>query len=284
MNKQLIIGIPAILVVLTLLGMFWYNHEPPQFDPLASARSHAEEHAHEPVTGMATTSTLIDTVGVLLDKRGGYMSNDIMPPWVLLDNVPNWEFGVLTQVRDLARAMRNDFSRSQTQSTEDPDLAEADPLFHYDSQRWIPPATEGRYRKGMEAMERYLSRLSDPRSPDAQFYARADNIADWLAVVEKRLGSLSQRLSASAGQHRLNTDLSGDPNARQSTGAPSEMEVKTAWLDIDDVFYETRGSTWALIHFLKAMEYDFEEVLRKKNALVSFRQIIRELEATQEPL
>ena len=32
------------------------------------------------------------------------------------------------------------------------------------------------------------------------------------------------------------------------------------------------------------MEVDFEDVLRKKNALVSFRQIIRELEATQEPL
>ena len=32
------------------------------------------------------------------------------------------------------------------------------------------------------------------------------------------------------------------------------------------------------------MEVDFEDVLRKKNALISFRQIIRELEATQEPL
>ena len=64
---------------------------------------------------------------VLLNKRGGYLSNDILPPWVFLDNVPNWEFGVLTQVRDLSRAMRNDFSRSQTQSTEDPDLMEAEP-------------------------------------------------------------------------------------------------------------------------------------------------------------
>jgi hypothetical protein len=62
------------------------------------------------------------------------------------------------------------------------------------------------------------------------------------------------------------------------------MEVKTPWTQIDDVFYESRGSTWALIHFLKAMEVDFYDVLIKKNALVSFRQIIRELESTQEPL
>ena len=167
------------------------------------------------MTGYTTTTTLIETVDTLLHKRGGYMSNDIMPPWVLLDNVPNWEFGALTQIRDLARAMRNDFSRSQTQSTEDPDLAEADPLFHYDNSRWIPPDTEGRYRKGAEALERYLMRLTSTTNPDAQFFARADNLTDWLAVVEKRLGSLSQRLSASVGQVRLNTDLSGDATARQ---------------------------------------------------------------------
>ncbi|KAA9131509.1 DUF2333 family protein [Marinihelvus fidelis] len=281
LTTLVIIGI-AILV--TLFGMWWYNEEPPAFDPLDTARRHAETHGHQPVTGFATTATLVEVVNVMLTKRGGWMSNDIMPPWVFLDNMPNWEFGALTQVRDLARVMRNDLSRSQTQSTEDPDLAEADPMLHYDHARWFPPATEGRYRKANAYLEAYLERLADPSQPDAQFYARADNLADWLAIVEKRLGSLSQRLSASTGQHRLNTDLAGDTGARQSTGAPEEVTVKTPWLEIDDVFYETRGSTWALIHFLKAMEHDFEDVLRKKNALVSFRQIIRELEATQAPL
>lgn len=283
-NKTLLWSIPGALLIVILLGMFWYNHEPAAFDPVARAETHKELHGHVMVTGFTTTATLIDVVDVLLNKRGGYMSNDIMPPWVLLDNLPNWEFGVLTQVRDLARAMRNDISRSQTQSTEDVDLALADPLFHYDSSRWIPPATEGRYRKGVEHLEAYLTRLADPAEQDAQFYARADNLADWLAIVEKRLGSLSQRLSASAGQLRVNTDLSGDAEAQQSTGRPDQMEVKTPWLEIDDVFYETRGATWALIHFLQAMEHDFDDVLRKKNAVVSFRQIIRELEATQEPL
>ena len=39
---------------------------------------------------------------------------------------------------------------------------------------------------------------------------------------------------------------------------------------------------FALIHFLKAAEVDFADVLEKKNATVSLRQIIRELEATQQ--
>lgn len=284
LQKKLAIGIPVALIIVNLAGMWWYNHEPEPFDPIASARDHAAAHGHAPATGFVTTSALIDTTEVLLNKRGGYLSNDIMPPWVLLDNVPNWEFGALIQMRDLSRALRNDFSRSQTQSAADPDLEQVDPLFHYDHARWIPPATEGRYRKAQEHLEAYLDRLTDPAQPNAQFYARADNLADWLAIVEKRLGSLSQRLSASTGQRRFNTDLSGETEARQSTGTPEEVTVKTPWLEIDDVFYETRGSTWALIQFLKAMEVDFAEVLEKKNARASFSQIIRELEATQEPL
>jgi hypothetical protein len=283
-SRVLWFGVPALLVIAVLVAMFYLNHEPRAFNPIAAATLHAQQHGHQVVTGYTTTSTLIETVDVLLNKRGGYMSNDIMPPWVFLDNVPNWEYGALVQIRDLARAMRNDFSRSQTQSTEDLDLAIADPQFHFDHESWILPRSEGEYRKGMEAMERYLTRLSSSTDPDAQFYARADNLTDWLAIVEKRLGSLSQRLSASVGQARLNTDLSGDPEARQSTDSPSVMVVKTPWTQIDDVFYEARGTTWALVHYLHALEVDFDDVLRKKNALVSFRQIIRELESTQEPL
>ena len=86
------------------------------------------------------------------------------------------------------------------------------------------------------------------------------------------------------GQTRFNTDLAGDAGAVQSTETSQQVEVKTPWSEIDDVFYETRGAAWALVHFLKAVEIDFESVLEKKNALISLRQIIRELEATQQPL
>ena len=133
-------------------------------------------------------------------------------------------------------------------------------------------------------MDRYLVRLSDRTQPDAQFFARADNLREWLAIVEKRLGGLSQQLSASVGQTRVNTDLSGERRASQATTAPTEILVKTPWLKIDDVFFEARGATWALIHFFEAVEIDFADVLEDKNALVSLRQIRRELEASQQPV
>ena len=131
-------------------------------------------------------------------------------------------------------------------------------------------------------MRRYFDRLSESGASDAQFYARADNLRNWLSTVNTRLGSLSQRLSASVGKRRINTDLAGEENASQSTRAPQELDVTTPWLEIDDVFYEARGTAWALVQFLQAVDVDFADVLRKKNAQVSLQQIIRELEGTQE--
>ena len=270
-----------ILVLLILVGIYW-SAEPDAFDVEEAAITHAPETNSRLTTGSYTTSTVITMMETLLDKRGGYLSNDIMPPSLWLDNIPNWEFGVLVQCRDIARSMRSDFSRSQSQSVEDEDLIITEPKFHFDNNSWFLPATESVYQEGIDALYGYLERLQDPSTPDAQFYARADNLREWLGQVEKRLGSLSQRLSASVGQVRLNTDLAGDAEAQQSTQTSSQVIVKTPWLEIDDVFYEARGASWALIHLLKAVEIDFEPILTKKNALISLRQIIRELEATQE--
>src|SRR5690606_12553335 len=107
---------------------------------------------------------------------------------------------------------------------------------------------------------------------------------EWLAVVERRLGNLSQRLSASVGQRRVNIDLAGERAGAGTSPLGEDVPVKTPWLEIDDVFYESRGSAWALLHFLRAAQFDFEAVLEDKNAVVSLRQIIRELEGALEPL
>ncbi|MDJ0654158.1 MAG: DUF2333 family protein [Xanthomonadales bacterium] len=281
LKRLVLIIIPGALALLMLILMFYYDTVPPQFDVRANARQQAAAHGHEVVTGYITVATLQRVASSLWDKRGGYLSNDVTPPSVIMDNVPNWEWGVLRQVRDLSRVLRYDMSRSQSQSTEDEDLQIADPKFNVDSETWLFPRPESEYAEAVEALGRYADRLTDPQEPSAQFYARADNLRDALAVMGMQLGSLANRLNASVGPSRVNTDLSGDPAAEQSTSAPSELRVKTPWLQIDDVFWEARGSCWALLHFLKAIEIDFESVLEKKNARASLRQIIRDLESTQ---
>ncbi len=270
------------LVLLMLLLMFLWSREPDQFDVNANAQQMAEEMNAKVVNGFTTTATLYKLVDTLLEKSGGFIENDKLPPGVFMDNMPNWEFGVITQARDMSLTLRNDFSRSQSQSSEDEDLVNAATKLHTDTSLWILPPAESQYRDGLKSLFNYLRRLSDDNDADAQFYARADNLVDWLGLVKKRLGSLSQRLSASVGKDQLNIDLAGDAEAKQSTPSASSQRVKTSWFEIDDVFYEARGQTWALIHLLKAIEIDFSSVLEKKNARVSLRQIIRELEGTQQ--
>jgi len=276
------IGIIALLVFLAfyLVVVYWSN-EPDLFDVQQMVQEKAESRNEKVVTGYATTSALIVVASTLLDKPGGYLSNDVLPPSVFMDNLPSWEYGVLVQVRDLTRVLRNDMSRGQTQSKENPDLAKAEPQFSVDYEAWLFPAAETEYRKGIEALKNYLAGVADTTNTGTQFFSRADNLRDWLKVVANRLGSLSQRLSASVGQIRINTDLAGDAEAQQSTQPNFEVGIKTPWLEIDDVFYEARGTAWALIQFLHAVEIDFKEVLEKKNALRSVQQITRELEATQ---
>ncbi|MBZ9611165.1 DUF2333 family protein [Rheinheimera maricola] len=280
-NAKIISGLLVATLAFMYLAGWWVSREPAMLDEIQQSR---QQSADSNIVGYSTTTALIRVGETLLDKSGGYLANDIMPPFVLLDNMPAWELGVLEMSRDLALALRKDLSRSQSQSSENAFLKIAQPKFNIDHRSWAIPSAESEYRQAIEQLYLYRAELMDPQRPNSQFYARADNLRDWLKAVEKRLGSYSQRLSASVGQDRLNTDLAGDSGARQSTDSPGHKMVKTSWWKLDDEFYEARGASWALLHFLKAVEVDFADILQRKNAMVSLRQIIRELEATQQSI
>ena len=271
------------LLLAVVLGIYW-SRSPELFSVTDEAEALADAQDRQVVTGTTTTAAAVGVADRILSKPGGYLRNDKFPPGLWLDNTPAWEYGALIQLRDLSKAMREGYSRSKSQSTEDLDLSNAEPRFNFKADSWILPSTESVYFEGKDLLLAYHLRLADPQAPQGQFYARADNLRYWLGMVSSRLGSLSQRLSASVGQKRVNIDLAGDAQATQSTPTRKNQYTKTPWLKIDDVFYEARGTTWALIHFLRAVEVDFAEVLQDKNAAASVRQIIQELEKTQDPV
>jgi len=272
---QKITGYTLLVLLLINLGLGWYWSRSPDVFWVNEMPAGTST-----IVGYATTDTLIRVAETLLDKPGGYLTNDVMPPSVFLDNIPNWEAGVLQQVRDLARVTRNDYSRSQSQSREDPDLAIAEQKFFIDNNSWILPRTEAEYRDAIEGFRDYRDRLSGLETADAQFFARADNLREWLAQVEKRLGSITRRLGDSVATDVVNTDLAGERANEANTTLPDTVSVRTSWFEIDDVFFEARGTAWALVHFFRAAELDFALVLADKNAQASVRQIIRELEAS----
>ena len=271
-------GVMLLLLLIMLITTFVVSNEPASFEVKA------EQRGEEIVIGSASVNTAITIGETLLEKTGGYLSNDVLPPFSLLDDMPNWEFGVLVALRDHSAALRNHYARSQSQSVEDADLARAEPQLNFQNDSWMLPASETEYRAGLAHLRAYRERLLDDDDSNAQFFARADNLASWLQVVEKRLGSLSQRLSGSVGQIRRNTDLANDPAARQSTTAPGFAFTRTPWLEVDDIFYEARGHVWALLHLLRAAEIDFRSSLERKNAIASLEQIIHELEEAQRPV
>lgn len=279
--RTILLSLTGFVLVLYFLGVYW-SFEPNEFDIKEEVTKAAQADNVAPVIGYTTTTALIKVTETILNKPGGYMANDAIPPSVFLDNIPSWEFGALEMVRDMALIMRQEFSRSQSQSLENSHLKIAQPQLNIDHKSWAIPSAEGEYQKAIDALYRYRSDLTDVNSQNAQFYARADNLRDWLNEVTKRLGSYSQRLSASVGREQLNVDLAGDSVAVQSTNTATSLQLKTSWWQIDNEFYEARGACWALLHFLRAVEIDFNDVLEKKNAKVSVQQIIRELEASQQ--
>lgn len=283
MSRAVLSVLGLYLLVTGALGWYW-SEEPALFPVQQNAQIAAEKDGKQMVVGFTTVETLKTVVGTLLNKPGGYISNDRFPPGLWMDNMPSWEYGVLVQVCDLTRALRKDFARSQSQSAEDADLAKAEPRFNFDNKSWVLPSSESEYQEGINSLSRYEARLSDPNQRGALFYARADNLNNWLGDVATRLGSLSQRLSASVGRVKLNTALKTEALAPGEVPQVDEEVVETPWMQIDNVFYEARGQAWALSHLLRAIEVDFADVLAKKNATVSVRQIIRELEASQEPV
>lgn len=269
------------LLITLLLGWFW-SREPAAFDVSAHAAALTGERTH--LAGAVTAATHVGVVDTLLHKRGGYLRNDRFPPGLWLDNMPAWEYGVLLQVRDMSAALERAKSRPREGGRSDEDLAEAVSRFAADSTRWKLPAPEREYRHGLAATERYLARLVDDDAADAHFYARAWQLEQWLAQVALRLDQQATRLNASVGVWVDPARVSTEALGRERREQRGLVEVRTPRLRVDRVFYEARGSSWALLHYLQAVEQDFAEVLRQRQAMPALNRLILELEGTQRPL
>ena len=89
-------GVGLFLVLIGYGVSVWWSIEPDPINPQQLIASDKN------VVGYATTTSLILTIENLLDKQGGWLSNDVMPPSVFMDNMPAFEYGALEQARDLA--------------------------------------------------------------------------------------------------------------------------------------------------------------------------------------
>lgn len=290
--------VSVVAVLLTGLLMFHWGRQPKPLDVEVLAQAELAASGGEPVTGALFTASILGVGDTLLEKPGGFLHNDRLSPGVIMDNMPSWECGTVMALRDAVQALRDDFTRSQTQSIENLQVKQADLKFAMDPKSWVLPAAEESYREGLSALRAYLAELD---AGQGRFYPRADNLAEYLGLVEKRLGNFGVRLGAAAGVAvpgmsglEAAQAASGQAEGASASGSSAGLDAGVAdsmlpadTFDpsrVDDVFYCARGYSWALLHFMKAVQRDFSQVLADKNANAQVGRIVRDLEGAIKPM
>lgn len=254
-----------ILYLLIAIGLgIWWSRPPSPFDVEQATDEATQAATSTAERGAVTTATLVTLIGTLLDKPGGYLRNDMMPPGLWLDNMPSWEYGVLRQARDMTRSLPD------LAGEENDAFADANERFSANSKDWLYPSAERRFEQGVESLESYLQQLSEEGGPG--FASSGDGASAWLGRVEQRLDSLTHRLSASIGEREALRDLGVDND---------DLPDRTPWFKVDDIFFEARGSGWALLHLLEAMRRDLNDVIESAEAGGTWDELVAELQLTQ---
>ncbi len=310
--RRILLG---VIILVAAVALNW-SRIPPLFDVEEVAYSMAEERGHfkaddELPIGYRTVSTVIHLSEMLLNKFPGqpfsanYVSNDVFSPALTVDNIRNWEYGVVLQLRFVVQNLRNEFSRSRAQSTERPELIEADARFSFDHKSWVLPRTEDQFKEGIEYLEVYLNAIAQSETSAQMFVARQDVLDSFLRQQQRRMGSFTVRLRSNVGGYKYNPYLLTSEDEVSATPTPlpgpvtdsplseennSEDQVLnfdeevTPFFQRDDEFYEIRGSIFVLYHVMLAIKEDYRVVLDQSQAMGMMNRILSELYAASKPM
>jgi hypothetical protein len=245
-------GLLALLIIAALyypVGMLVVNRidDDPNFQ--------APETPEGASRAVAIAAALIDReVG-----QNGWPSNDpfFMPGWAL-DNMPNYQQGIMAALARFATEMTDQIGRVRGTSQADPDLEKAAGLLRYSptvwifdfSTSWAPTASsEQQYLAAARILRNFNDRLGRGQ---AVFERRADNLLGTLDRIAADLGSASAILDKQVQEH------SGD------------------WVDFqaDDIFYATKGRLYAYGLLLRELGTDFAPVIAERDLKAAWAQMI----------
>ncbi|MEC8917180.1 MAG: DUF2333 family protein [Pseudomonadota bacterium] len=279
--KPLVALVVIYLLVCIVLGI-WWSWTPSPTDPRQAVQMQrgfpqsvdtGGDDAQPPpaiAPGEALLASNISILDTLLDKPGGYLRNDVMPPGLWLDNMPNWEAGVTRQVRDAVTLL------GESLSVGDAPLTQANESLAGDLESWRWPASETVLRAARNNLGEAFTAVENAAGPgapnqDAATPAESTSqldaaaLSDWLSQVQQRLETQTRQLAANVGQ---------SPNG-------DEQDDSTPWLRIDNVFFEARGTTWALAQLMQAARIDYADAIESSGVGADFDQLVAELESSQ---
>jgi len=243
----------AFLVFLLLyypLGMAWRNtiNDDLDFSPGAVPAGQSRS--------VAMVAALIDRE---VNQAGWVANNPFFMPSAPLDNMPNFQMGLIGALARFSVELRDQMGRTRGSSQSDPDLEEAAGLLQYSGTRWVwdpsvslwPTASsEAQYRKARKALLAYNARLG---KGEAVFDKRNDNLMATLDRIALNIGSSSAVL-----------------DERISSHSPWLIDTKA-----DDVFYNVKGQMYAYTMILKALRADYSGIIKERNLEGAYDQMLR---------
>jgi hypothetical protein len=166
-------------------------------------------------------------------------------PAITLDNMPNYQLGIVEAVSRFAIEMVDQLGRQRGSSASDKDLEAAAGYLRYDGTIWImqdwkPTASaEAQYTRAVEAFEKYNNRLA---AGDAIYDKRADNLIALLSRIAADMGSASAALD-------------------QRT-----LESNAGYFDFgaDEILYNVKGKLYAYYLILRDVGVDYSDVIAGK--------------------
>ncbi len=205
-------------------------------------------------------------------KKAGWVANaPFFVPSYMLNNMPNYQIGMVTALGRFAFELEDQIGRERGSSAADPDLSIARARLQYSPTTWIikpgtlwPTASaESQYKEAVQALRRYNARLANG---EATFDTRPDNLLAALDRIAYDLGSASAELDAQiAGRHKTLGLLD---------------------LKADKIFYRTKGKAYGYYMVLTSLRKDFETVIESRETAELYDKMLEELRhaAVMKPL
>jgi hypothetical protein len=156
----------------------------------------------------------------------------------MADNNASRQIGIILALRESTTIMKDHLTKVSSDEY-DSNLVNADTLFRNDAEKFWFPSTEGRYRKGIEHLQAYISGLA-AQPPTSKPMNRRN-----IEAIR-----LFQRWS----------DLLGDAHANLFKTREADGSRIRPWRT-DDYFYHAQGMAHVMNHLTRAMRVEYRSEL-----------------------
>lgn len=182
----------------------------------------------------------------------------LMFPAYILDNMPNFQIGIITAVKDMAGTLRYFKHNTDAQNK---DIKNAYKFLNYAPNVWImsrkgkfnlAPSSNSQYRKAANELRKFVrDGIYKPNSED-------------LALVMKKLSTQLQKLTVDSENY--------------------QQENSNSWLNEknDDIFYNHKGYAFAMWQMSRVLCRDYKEIILENNLYEDWVRLSKSLQKAAE--